>query len=620
VSWQLGAFGLLALALGAGFAWYERARPDARIIALVGTLAAFAALGRIAFAAVPNVKPTTDIVLIAGYALGGAPGFAIGALAALTSNFFFGQGPWTPWQMAAWGATGMLGAALAWGMRRRTGAPTARPLGRWPLAIVCCVAGFVFTVVQDVGDWVSFSDHSLGQLGVYVGQGLGFDAVHAGGCLAFALVLGPALTRSIQRFARRIEVTWIPVERVVAPAVVAVLAAAALGSLGGPATVARAAVTSPPSLTSVAANYLLGSENADGGFGAAPGQPSDQLYAGWAALGLASAGHDLNTLGDAQGLMDYVRRGAIGPHPPDVGALERTILVARAAGVSARSFGGRDLIAALEGQFRRDGSIAGQVNLTSFAVLALRADGVAASAKTMRWLVRQQDGDGGFSFATAGGSSDVDDTGAALEALAGDGAAAHAMARAVGFLRRRQDRDGGFPSQPGMGSNAQSTAWAIQGLDAAGVSPAGLRRGGAVSPLAYLDSLVAANGAVRYSRGVTQTPVWVTGEALMAMEGKPLPIAAPPAPAASAVPAATSPHSAAPRSTARPARGSAGSSTSGPAAGKRAPAHTAPGRDRRHRRSGGANAAIARNQVLAGTFAGAVGVMTALALAPVGLG
>ena len=76
------------------------------MIALVATLAAFAALGRIAFAAVPNVKPTTDIVLISGYALGGGPGFAVGALAGLTSNFFFGQGPWTPWQMAAWGATG----------------------------------------------------------------------------------------------------------------------------------------------------------------------------------------------------------------------------------------------------------------------------------------------------------------------------------------------------------------------------------------------------------------------------------------------------------------------------------------------------------------------------------
>src|SRR5580700_4301019 len=124
MSWQLGAFGLLGLGLAGGFAWYERVRPDARIVALVATLAAFAALGRIAFAAVPNVKPTTDIVLISGYALGGAPGFVVGAIAGLTSNFFFGQGPWTPWQMAAWGATGMLGAGLAIVTRKR--------ISRWP--------------------------------------------------------------------------------------------------------------------------------------------------------------------------------------------------------------------------------------------------------------------------------------------------------------------------------------------------------------------------------------------------------------------------------------------------------------------------------------------------------
>ena len=610
MSWQVGAFGVLAVALAAGFAWYERERPDARVVALVGTLAAFAALGRIAFAAVPNVKPTTDIVLIAGFALGGAPGFAVGALAALTSNFFFGQGPWTPWQMAAWAATGVLGAVLAVGMRRRARTPEPPPLGRWPLAVVCCVAGFAFTVVQDVGDWVSFSDHSLAQLGVYVGQGLGFDAVHAAGCLAFALALGPALTRSIQRFARRTKVTWVPLEHVAAPVLAAALMLAAVGTLGSRPSAARAAAaTAPASLSAAASNYLLGSENADGGFGAAPHQPSDQLYTGWAALGLAAAGHDLNRLGDANGLIDYVRAGA-GTH--DVGALERTILVVRAAGLSARSFGGRDLVAALNARFRGDGSISGQVNLTAFAVLALRADGIGASARTRRWLVRQQDRDGGFSFAGAGGASDVDDTGAALEALAGDPAVAGVRSRAVTFLRRQQNHDGGFPSQPGMDSNAQSTAWALQGLDAAGVPATSLRRGGAISPLAYLDSLVAPSGAVRYARGVTQTPVWVTGEALMAMAGKPLPVTAPAAPA---VPAARAPARrsglAAPRSH-RPA------SPARPA--KRASGHTSRGSHRAARPRRAAHTPIARNQVLAGDFAGAVGVVTALVLAPVGLG
>ena len=74
----------------------------------------------------PNVKPTTDIVLLTGYVLGGAPGFAVGAVAALASNLFFGQGPWTPWQMAGWGGAGLLGAGLA-----RVG---GRELGRVSLA------------------------------------------------------------------------------------------------------------------------------------------------------------------------------------------------------------------------------------------------------------------------------------------------------------------------------------------------------------------------------------------------------------------------------------------------------------------------------------------------------
>ena len=117
MSWQLTSFLILGAVLLGGFAWYERSRPPSQVVALVAALAALAIAGRIAFAAFPNVKPTTDIVIFAGYALGAAPGFAVGALAALVSNFWFGQGPWTPWQMAGWGLCGILGAALALGGR-----------------------------------------------------------------------------------------------------------------------------------------------------------------------------------------------------------------------------------------------------------------------------------------------------------------------------------------------------------------------------------------------------------------------------------------------------------------------------------------------------------------------
>ena len=515
MTWQAAAFTILAVGLAAGFAWYERTKPDARLVALVGTLAAFAALGRIAFAPIPNVKPTTDIVLIAGFALGGAPGFVVGAVAGLTSNFFFGQGPWTPWQMAAWGMTGVIGAGVA--------VLTGRRIGRWPLAVLCGVAGFAFTAVQDVGDWVTYSDHSRAQLGVYVGKGIGFDVVHALGCVAFALAFGPALIRSIQRFARRLQVTWLPAGGGTL-SVVTVLLCAGLMLAAAP----RARAATPES-------YLAAAQNTDGGLGAARGASSSELFSGWAALAFAAQGRNPQVVRNGgQSLTSYIASQL--STASDVGSIERTILVVRAAGLSATSFGGRDLVATLLAHVRRNGSVGGLVNLTSFAVLALRAAGHPVAPATRSWLLRQQDADGGYNFATAGATSDVDDTGAALEALGGS-APARTLQRAVTFIRSQQNRDGGFPSQPGDDSNAQSTAWAVQGLIAAGVSPGALHRRGAPSPLAYLRSLIAADGHVRYSRSSDQTPVWVTAQALMALAGKALPLGPVALPAGPSAPA-----------------------------------------------------------------------------------
>jgi prenyltransferase beta subunit len=100
------------------------------------------------------------------------------------------------------------------------------------------------------------------------------------------------------------------------------------------------------------------------------------------------------------------------------------------------------------------------------------------------------------------------------------------VARAAAYLARRQNPDGGMPLQAGGPSNAQSTAWAIQGLVAAGRNPARTRRRGSRSPLAYLRSLQASSGAIRYSRTSAQTPVWVTAQALTALARKPFPIRA----------------------------------------------------------------------------------------------
>jgi Prenyltransferase and squalene oxidase repeat len=584
VSWQLGAFAILTVALAGGFAWYERVHPDARIVALVGTLAAFAALGRIAFAAFPNVKPTTDIVLISGYALGGGPGFAVGALAGLASNFFFGQGPWTPWQMAGWGAAGVFGAGLA--------VVTHRRIGRWPLAIVCAVVGFGFTALQDVGDWVTYSDHSLVQLGVYVGKGIGFDFVHAAGCVVFALAFGPALIHSLTRFRTRLNVRWGTATPLLAIALVAVALVARPGLVG----VGRAAAASTP------AGYLLAAQNADGGIGPVPGSASSALYSGWAALGLAAAGENpQDVVRDGHSLIGYIERGVASASDP--GDVERNILVADGAGLPATSFGGRDLVAELQADIGRNGSVNNQTNWTSFAVLALRAAGVAPPPATSAWLVRQQDADGGFNFATRGGLSDVDDTGSALEALAGvsGSAAARDRARAIRYLRRQQDRDGGFPGDPGAGSNAQSTAFAVQGLLAVGVNPSSIHRGEGPSPLDYLRSLIATDGHVRYSRGNDETPTWVTGEALMALEGKPLPVATPARRSAPTLAPHRTPHT-----TARPAVK--------PAQARRVAHHSAPRRQPQRARAVTPPPAASAADRLAVD----AGILTALSLAFVG--
>jgi energy-coupling factor transport system substrate-specific component len=510
VSWPLASFAILLVALAGGFVFYERSAPSAKTLALVATLAALAAIGRIAFAPLPNVKPTSDIVMISGFALGGAPGFAVGALAALASNVFFGQGPWTPWQMGAWGAVGIGGAAL--------GRLTGRRAGRATLAAAGFAAGIFYGVVLNFSTFVTFSgDHTLAKFLAISGTALPFDLAHAIGNALFALAFGPALTRALLRFRERATITWRP-----APAL-AVAAALA---------VACAALAARPQAASAGTpfTYTLSAQNLDGGFGPARGARSSQLYTGWAALGLAAAGRNPLDVRRAGGrsVIDSMRANSAILNDP--GELERTILVLAAAGLSPRTFGGHDLVAALDRRRLRNGSIANMVNLTAFGLMALRATGrspVLYSMRAMRsYMLAQQNADGGYNFAGRGGPSGVDDTAAAVEGLAAGGYGHTAAAtRAIAFLGRNQNPDGGFPLVPHGASNAQSTAFVIGAYTATGRNAYYLHRFGARSPIAYLRTLTSPLGLVRYSRFSAQTPVWVSSQALLGLYRKALPIA-----------------------------------------------------------------------------------------------
>lgn len=90
------------------FLGFEKSKPSLRQIVPAATLGAIAAAGRILFAPIPDFKPVSAIAIISGIIFGKRTGFMVGCLAALVSNFFFGQGPWTPWQMYSWGLIGYL--------------------------------------------------------------------------------------------------------------------------------------------------------------------------------------------------------------------------------------------------------------------------------------------------------------------------------------------------------------------------------------------------------------------------------------------------------------------------------------------------------------------------------
>ena len=149
-------------------------------------------------------------------------------------------------------------------------------------------------------------------------------------------------------------------------------------------------------------------------------------------------------------------------------------------------------------------------------MLALRGAGRPAGAATIRYLLRRQAKNGGWSWHPRG-APDSNDTAVVLQALRAAGVRGRPLARGARFLRRLQARDGGFRLVPGREPDAQSTAWAIQGLLAAGVKPGR-------AAYAYFSRLRRPDGSYRYSKRYAVTPVWVTAQVVPALVGKPFPL------------------------------------------------------------------------------------------------
>lgn len=171
---------VLLAALTPSFLAFERQKPRPRDFMPVVVLTALSVTGRLLFAALPNFKPVSAIVILAGVCFGRQSGFLTGALSALVSNLFFGQGPWTPWQMYAWGLMGYVAGALASTKLFR------RP---WAVLLYGFLASFGYGFLMNSWTLFSFVQPVTWQaaLATY-GAALAFDATHAVSTVAFLSV------------------------------------------------------------------------------------------------------------------------------------------------------------------------------------------------------------------------------------------------------------------------------------------------------------------------------------------------------------------------------------------------------------------------------------------------
>ena len=202
VDWGMLSLVLIVAVVGLAVIAYGLRDSSASELSLIAALAALATAGRVLFASLPNVKPVTFIVLVSGIALGPAPGFMVGATTAVVSNLFFGQGPWTPWQMLAWGFVGVVGGLM--GIKGR------RP-ARWEIVVVGAVLSVGFDWFVSIWMFLSYTPRTWPALVALYAQGLPFDLAHLMATAVLAALFGPRAVAIIARFRARTTATFVSV-------------------------------------------------------------------------------------------------------------------------------------------------------------------------------------------------------------------------------------------------------------------------------------------------------------------------------------------------------------------------------------------------------------------------
>ena len=189
-SWYLVAAVLLLLSALPFFLHLERKPISAREMALLSVLTALAVVSRAVFYLIPQVKPIAAVVIVAGMCLGPFSGYMVGALSAFLSNFLFGQGIWTPFQMVALGLVGLLA-----GMLLRPGR-----VNRWVLALVgFFLATVVYGLVVDLSTvLMTVTDFTWPAVLAVYASGAPFDLVFGGSTAVLPVVEAGIADGSLQ--------------------------------------------------------------------------------------------------------------------------------------------------------------------------------------------------------------------------------------------------------------------------------------------------------------------------------------------------------------------------------------------------------------------------------------
>jgi energy-coupling factor transport system substrate-specific component len=180
------SFLVASLAVLLFIAGFERKEIGTRRMVLVSVMIALSVVGRF----IPFFKPVTALTVIAAIALGSEAGFLVGAFSALLSNFYFGQGPWTPFQMLAWGLVGLFAGLLSGALRK----------SRVLLLLFGVLSGAVFSAVMDLWTVLWYSE-SL-SLDLYLSAllaALPHTALYAASNFLFLFFLAKPFLRKLDR-------------------------------------------------------------------------------------------------------------------------------------------------------------------------------------------------------------------------------------------------------------------------------------------------------------------------------------------------------------------------------------------------------------------------------------